>query len=307
MRKLKKIVALLMTAAIALGTATTSFAASWQSDSIGWWWQNDDGTWPSNSWQWLDGNGDGVAECYYFDGNGYMLANTTTPDGYQVNADGAWVQNGVVQTQTATLTNNTGATANHNANYDPAHPLAGKIDEWNLRLPYNLIGPGYVYSKNVQAMLTGQMDQYFAEPVGYYTDAMGNTIHSTQEDYDRARASEQTMYNWFCNWLNGMDFENMSEMDRAKEIQKLLASAEYDYDYNGVGDPVYRILVEKKGICAEFAGTACTLAKALGLKSTTSGSGNHMTYYIQVDGAAYLGSNNSLDLNIPYYNVYCGY
>ena len=308
MRKLKKIVALLMTAAIALGTTTTSFAASWQSDSIGWWWQNDDGTWPSNSWQWLDGNGDGVAECYYFGPDGYMLANTTTPDGYQVNADGAWVVNGAVQTQTATPTNNTGVTANHNANYDPAHPLAGKIDEWNLRLPYNLIGPGYICSSNVQAMLTGQMDQYFAEPVGYYTDAMGNTIHSTQEDYDRARANEQVLYNWFCNWLNGMDFENMSEMDRAKEIKKVLESAEYDYDYHsGVGDPIYRILYEKKGICGEFAITACSLAKALGLKSTTSGYGNHMTYYIQVDGAAYLGSNNFINLDIPYYNIYCGY
>ena len=87
-----------LAAAISLGSAMTSFAG-WQSDANGYWWQNDDGTWPSNSWQWLDGNGDGVAECYYFDGNGYMLANTTTPDGYQVNIDGAWTVNGVVQTQ----------------------------------------------------------------------------------------------------------------------------------------------------------------------------------------------------------------
>ena len=42
---------------------------------------------PTNSWQWIDGNGDGVSESYYFDGNGYMLFNTTTPDGYTVNAD----------------------------------------------------------------------------------------------------------------------------------------------------------------------------------------------------------------------------
>ena len=49
--------------------------------------------------QTVDGNGDGVAECYYFDGNGYILANTTTPDGYQVNAGGAWIQNGAVKTK----------------------------------------------------------------------------------------------------------------------------------------------------------------------------------------------------------------
>ncbi len=79
----------------------TSFAAGWQQNANGYWYGTnaDNSTWYSNGWQWIDGNGDGVAECYYFDGNGYMLANTTTPDGYQVNADGAWVQNGQAQTK----------------------------------------------------------------------------------------------------------------------------------------------------------------------------------------------------------------
>lgn len=94
----KRYAAMLMAAAMTVGSAMTSFAG-WQSDANGWWWQNEDGSYPSNTWQWIGGNGDGVAECYYFDGNGYMLANTTTPDGYQVNADGAWTVNGVVQTQ----------------------------------------------------------------------------------------------------------------------------------------------------------------------------------------------------------------
>jgi len=53
----------------------------------------------ASTWQWIDGNNDGIAECYYFDRAGYMLANTSTPDGYQVNASGAWVQNGAVQTK----------------------------------------------------------------------------------------------------------------------------------------------------------------------------------------------------------------
>ena len=300
MRKLKKIVALLMTAAIALGTATTSFAASWQSDSIGWWWQNDDGTYPTNSWQWLDGNGDGVAECYYFDGNGYMLANTTTPDGYQVNADGAWVQNGAVQTQTTTPTNNTDATANHNANYDPAHPLAGKIDEWNLRLPMQTLTGFYVCNNNVQAMLTGQMDQYYAAPVGQSINpTTGTTIYTEQADYDYARMTEQALYNWFCNWLNGMDFENMSEMDRAKEIQKVMAQVEFQSESNEVGNSQYKILIEKKGACGACAMTATSLAKALGLKSQVYGTGNHAVYYIQVDGVAYFGQNETLNLNTP--------
>lgn len=71
--------------------------AGWRLDAVGWWYDNGDGTWPANGWHWIDGNMDGVAECYYFDVNGYILVNTTTPDGYWVNGNGAWVQDGAVQ------------------------------------------------------------------------------------------------------------------------------------------------------------------------------------------------------------------
>ena len=37
---------------------------------------------------WIDWNG----KWYYCDSSGAMLSNTTTPDGYQVGADGAWIQ-----------------------------------------------------------------------------------------------------------------------------------------------------------------------------------------------------------------------
>lgn len=55
-------------------------------------------------WQWIDDNGDGMAECYYFEpeSNGYrgkLYKSTTTPDGYTVNEKGQWVQNGSVVTK----------------------------------------------------------------------------------------------------------------------------------------------------------------------------------------------------------------
>lgn len=88
-------------ASLLLSTVTviTSYAGSWQNDGRGWWWREDNGSYPANAWCWLDGNQDGVSECYYFDGNGYMLVNTVTPDGYQVNESGAWIVNGSVQTR----------------------------------------------------------------------------------------------------------------------------------------------------------------------------------------------------------------
>ena len=46
-------------------------------------------------WQWIDGN------CYYLDlqgqNEGALYRNTTTPDGYAVDAEGRWVVNGAVQ------------------------------------------------------------------------------------------------------------------------------------------------------------------------------------------------------------------
>lgn len=93
----RKFVTIVCATAMSLSLSLPAFAGQWISNSTGWWWRNDDGSWPANSWQWLDGNKDGIAERYYFNGEGYMLANTTTPDGYNVNANGAWIENGVVQ------------------------------------------------------------------------------------------------------------------------------------------------------------------------------------------------------------------
>ena len=79
----------------------SAYAGNWVKNNTGWWYDNGNGTWPSSSWQWIDGNSDGVAECYYFDGAGYCMLNTTTPDNYSVNNSGAWTVNGVVQTKNA--------------------------------------------------------------------------------------------------------------------------------------------------------------------------------------------------------------
>ena len=121
----KNTLRILSTAAVmAMLANSTAFAGQWKSDTRGWWYQNDDGSYPTNGWQWIDGNGDGVSESYYFDGNGYMFSNTTTPDGYNVNADGAWTQNGTVQTQT------TGQSQTANLVSSDEYPLKGKVEKY---------------------------------------------------------------------------------------------------------------------------------------------------------------------------------
>ena len=90
---MKKLHLFLATITISLFSCITSFAGQWQQDSYGWWYQTDDGTYLNNGWNWVDG------KCYYFSPDGYCLQNTQTPDGYMVDENGAWVIDGIVQTQ----------------------------------------------------------------------------------------------------------------------------------------------------------------------------------------------------------------
>lgn len=54
-----------------------------------WWYDLGNGNYYKSSWQWIDGNHDGIAECYCFDENGWMFENAITPDRFTVNENGA--------------------------------------------------------------------------------------------------------------------------------------------------------------------------------------------------------------------------
>ena len=64
-----------------------------------WWYDLGNENYLRSTWQWIDTDNDGVAECYYFDADGWMYTDTTTPDGYTVDENGAWTVDSVVQTR----------------------------------------------------------------------------------------------------------------------------------------------------------------------------------------------------------------
>lgn len=83
------------------GTQTVS--EGWVQDSTGWRYQNTDGSYLTNiwkeiggAWYYFEGNGYMAANKwignYYVGSNGAMLTNTTTPDGYKVDENGAWIK-----------------------------------------------------------------------------------------------------------------------------------------------------------------------------------------------------------------------
>lgn len=99
-KKLSTITKILITSLFVIGGTITANAGQWKQNNTGWWYQNDDGSYLKSGWQWVDG------KCYYFSPEGYCLINTSTPDGYQVDLNGAWVLNGVVQSKRDTDSKN---------------------------------------------------------------------------------------------------------------------------------------------------------------------------------------------------------
>lgn len=84
---------------MSLSLPLLSYAGEWKEDSRGLRWQNDDGSFPANQWEWIDDNNDGIFKCYYFNEEGYLLTDTTTPDNYTVNRKGEWTIDYIVQRQ----------------------------------------------------------------------------------------------------------------------------------------------------------------------------------------------------------------
>ncbi|HIZ79281.1 MAG TPA: hypothetical protein IAA17_05790 [Candidatus Lachnoclostridium stercorigallinarum] len=80
----------------------TVVKTGWFQDNLGWWWVDEDGTYPVNQWRyindrwyffnesgymktgWISWNG----SWYYCDSSGAMLTAATTPDGYYVDENG---------------------------------------------------------------------------------------------------------------------------------------------------------------------------------------------------------------------------
>ena len=115
-----------------------SFAGTWKSDANGMWYQFDDGSYPKGRWAWIDTDNDGMAESFYFDENGYVLRNTTTPDGYQVNRIGAWVVGGEVKQKAGGETRNSSSgTSGNSSGGSNSNSNSNNSGYWNYGYNYD--------------------------------------------------------------------------------------------------------------------------------------------------------------------------
>ena len=279
----------------------TSFAGEWKSDNNGWWYQNDDGSYPKNTWQWIDGNKDGISESYYFNENGYLLTNTTK-DGCTVNGDGAWTVNGVVQTQGQKVA------ANLVQNTDDQYPLKGRVEKyldsydgnyvwyWTgpnmIRkgvVPAGMTGLSYVYQKAVE----DKNATYHAGLSGYSINVLAK-LAGLPATASMGTAEVNNLANEVETFLNSFDWRNASDIEKATRICNRIHKASYDYDAaneaittgwsNSLSYGAYGCLVNGKAVCQGYTEAANLLAMCVGLQTMEMGDVGHTYPLFLVDG-----------------------
>ena len=61
---------------MALLCSVSAFAGQWEEEGVTWKYLQDDGSYAADVWQWIDSDGDGLAECYHFNEDGWVDLNT---------------------------------------------------------------------------------------------------------------------------------------------------------------------------------------------------------------------------------------
>ena len=84
----------------------TAFAGTWVREGTNWKFKKDNGNWAVS--EWIKDNG----KDYYLGADGIMLHDTTTPDGYKVGSDGAWIEFASTAATNTAVTTRSAATNN---------------------------------------------------------------------------------------------------------------------------------------------------------------------------------------------------
>lgn len=304
MRKLKKV---LLSGFLAVLMVMPAYAAEWKQESDTWRYQNDDGTY-AIGWNWING------KSYYFDSSGNMLSSTTTPDGYQVNENGEWVVDGVVQTQSGQT-----VTSTHSFGSLPDSAAKGYwSNKENLTWTWFdddtsvTIGNGVKYS-DLHPEITDR-EHLLKEYINYPGEGTTN-LNSWGEP--KANISESDLQ-LLQDFVNSFDWINSDEHTRMKAVYDRVARIPNGYQYNtatlDMGN--FPVLNRGIGVCGDYMRDYYFLATYVGLECVTYSPGpDHGACLVKVNGqwltvdptnstSFYDNSKNvPIDFNIEYHRV----
>lgn len=283
-----------------------TFAGQWKQEGSTWKYQNDDGSYITNNWQWIDG------KSYCFDSNGNMYANTTTPDGYTVNGDGQWVVDGVVQTQNAN--NATAASSDefplkgrvekyfcHEVNNEGVDNLVPRFQGAHFPCPH-CAAQGYVKPDGITGQLyisqkaIEEKDITMLNPTGGYNLAVLAILSGYNEANipwkDDVGTTE--LLNEVKAFMNSFDWRNASDLEKATRICNRIHQTSYDHDAaneadttgwsNSVSYGAYGCLVKGKAVCQGYREAAGLLGQAVDIKVAGMGDVGHIYPVFLVNG-----------------------
>lgn len=294
--KFMRVASLALVASLSFSTMTAF--ADWKQEGNTWKYQNSDGKYTTSTWQWING------KSYCFDSNGNMYANTTTPDGYTVNADGAWTVNGVVQTKTETT--------NKYYSDNDQYPLA-YLKDWFVftnngtlttrwsRKYLSEQHPELENTSNEKYGYVGTTDYIMAKAAEEHNILYADTSNMGGESlYAVARLAGVTMPGYHAvenssktlalekeirDFLNSFDWKNASDYEKAVHVARRVNKAEYDNKTDSCS-LAYGCLVDGKAVCDGFVNAACLLAWCVDLQATnvSSLSANHSYTVFCING-----------------------
>ena len=301
---------LMVAGLLAVSQATTAFAGAWQADSVGWWYQNDDKSYPksewmqdtdgkwyyfdangymvANKWEWVDGNKDGIAECYLFSPSGAAYMNMTTPDGYTVDINGAWVVDGTPQTKSVSV--------------GPGGATTGtttKTTSFSGGGSGGSGGGGGGSSSGGGGSSTNKKDDTNK------TDTTTKTVYNTYGALSVTDGSRSWLTDYGKSEVDKKEYEILDSIitDGMSDFQKEMAISDYLLNntvYSSTDYPnhmtSYGTLIEGKGACAGFNSAFMELCQKAGLEArmnwtkglTSTYGSEHAWALVKIDGDWYM-------------------
>ncbi len=211
-------------AALSISLAAPSFAGEWKQDSIGWWYRNNDGTYPAGEWKWIDGDGDTWAESYCFDADGYMLADTVTPDGYRVNAQGAWISDDGTETVYRRRYYDAEAAGSWQGSERAASEAAGRLIGLGLVPAETAANPGaYIRWDQMAALLSNVIEYCDESCAGQWKETARNAF--SRNDEMREDGGAAAIYEAAC--VLGLGAENRAYWHKANAAYDGISFGDY--------------------------------------------------------------------------------
>ena len=216
-------------------------------------------------WQWIDG------KCYYLDParGGAMAAGTTTPDGYWVDASGAWTD--------------AAGTPYYEAGKGISSTVSVPIFDGSAGAGTSAGTGKSSYSGSSYTYTDSEWDDYSDSSVQYGANdfTTGNYGMMSQDERDEVENAIQEFKDAYIT-------DDMSDFEKEIVIiQWLVENCEYEKGDGWENATAYSCIVNGKAQCSGYADAFLQTAKACGLNARYIYNSSHAWNLIELDGDWY--------------------